>query len=60
MIKINVMDEKEINWEQRRYEIAKECVAILMKTQMTLYDAASISIKQADELIKQLKIRVKE
>jgi hypothetical protein len=31
-----------------------------MKTQMTLYDAASISIKQADELIKQLKIRVKE
>lgn len=42
------MDEKEINWEQRRYEIAKECVATLMKTQMTLYDAASISIKQAD------------
>ncbi len=55
MIKINVMDEKEINWEQRRYEIAKECVAALIRDEITLEDAVKISVEQADELIKELK-----
>lgn len=29
------------DWEQRRYEIAKECVAVLMSGEMTLEDAAN-------------------
>lgn len=49
------MDEKEINWEQRRYEIAKECVAALIRDEITLEDAVKISVEQADELIKELK-----
>lgn len=49
------MDEKEINWEQRRYEIAKECVAALIRGEITLEDAVKISVEQADELIKELK-----
>lgn len=44
-----------INWEQRRYEIAKECVAILVGNGRSLDDAAKLSIKQADTLIKELK-----
>lgn len=43
-----------IDWEQRRYEIAKECVAALM-TKITLEDAAKISVEQADILIEKLK-----
>lgn len=46
---------KEIDWEQRRYEIAKECVAVLMRNEITLHDAAKISVKQADALIAELK-----
>lgn len=47
---------KTIDWEQRRYEIAKECVAVLMRNiDTTLEDAAKVSIKQADVLIKRLK-----
>lgn len=44
-----------INWEQRRYEIAKKCVAVLMRNEITLEDAAKISVEQADALIKELK-----
>ena len=46
---------KEIDWEQRRYEIAKECVAVLMRNEITLEDAAKISVEQADALITELK-----
>lgn len=44
-----------IDWEQRRYEIAKECVAVLMNGEITLEDAAKVSVKQADALIAELK-----
>lgn len=44
-----------IDWEQRRYEIAKECVASLMTNEITLEDAAKISVEQADILIEKLK-----
>ena len=44
-----------IDWEQRRYEIAKECVAVLMRNEITLKDAAKVSVKQADALIAELK-----
>lgn len=44
-----------IDWEQRRYEIAKECVAALMTNEITLEDAAKISVEQADVLIEKLK-----
>lgn len=47
--------EKEIDWEQRRYEIAKECIAALMHIEITLEDAAKISVAQADTLIAELK-----
>lgn len=43
------------DWEQRRYEIAKECVAVLMRNEITLEDAAKISVEQADALITELK-----
>lgn len=47
--------EKEVDWEQRRYEIAKECIAALMHIEITLEDAAKISVEQADALIAELK-----
>lgn len=56
--KVSELDffSKTIDWEQRRYEIAKECVAVLMRNiDITLEDAAKVSIKQADVLIKRLK-----
>lgn len=43
------------DWDQRRYEIAKECVAVLMQNEMTSEDAAKLSVEQADALIKELK-----
>lgn len=50
------LDFSAIDWEQRRYEIAKECVAVLMRNiDTTLEDAAKVSVKQADILIKRLK-----
>lgn len=48
-------DEKPIDWEQRRYEIARECVAVLIRNEITLEDAAKISVEQADALITELK-----
>lgn len=52
--------EKIIDWEQRRYEIAKECVAVLMRNEIILEDAAKISVEQADALIEELKKGGKE
>lgn len=52
--------EKGIDWEQRRYEIAKECVAMLMRNEITLEDAAKVSVEQADALIEELKKGDKE
>lgn len=46
---------KAVDWEQRRYEIAKGCVAALMNNEITLDDAAKISVEQADALIAELK-----
>ena len=46
------MDEKEINWEQRRYEIAKECVAALIRDEITLEDALKEGISDVLEIIK--------
>lgn len=48
-------DKNYIYWEQRRYEIAKECVAVLMRNEITLEDAAKLSVEQADALITELK-----
>lgn len=56
--KVSELDffSETIDWEQRRYEIAKECVAVLIRNiDITLEDAAKVSIKQADVLIKRLK-----
>lgn len=50
-----ITDWDNIDWEQRRYEIAKECVAVLMNSEKTLEDAAKISVEQADALIAELK-----
>ena len=50
-----ITDWDNIDWEQRRYEIAKECVAVLMRNEITLEDAAKISVEQADALITELK-----
>lgn len=59
---IEIIDDnvdKAIDWEQRRYEIAKDILASLVSVhQSGLTDAVYDSfeaIKHADELIKQLK-----
>lgn len=54
-IKEKEIPVKETDWEHRRYEIAKECVAVLIRNEITLEDAAKISVEQADALIKELK-----
>lgn len=53
--KLTITDWNNIDWEQRRYEIAKECVAVLMSGEMTLEEAAKVSVEQADALITELK-----
>lgn len=54
-IYLTITDWDNIDWEQRRYEIAKECVAVLMSGEITLEDAAKLSVEQADALITELK-----
>ena len=54
---LTITDWDNIDWEQRRYEIAKECVAVLMNGEMSLEDAAKVSVEQADALITELKKR---
>lgn len=51
---------KEIDWEQRRYEIAKDVFATLFKSQQLIalrdpIDYAVESVKAADSLIEELK-----
>lgn len=58
-IYLTIIDWDNIDWEQRRYEIAKECIAVLMSGEMTLEDAAKVSVEQADALIAELKKRKK-
>lgn len=58
--RLTITDWDIIDWEQRRYEIAKECVAVLMSGEMTLEDAAKISVEQADALIAELKKQKRE
>lgn len=47
--------KSDIDWEQRRYEIARECTASLMRIEITSEYAAKISVEQADALIAELK-----
>lgn len=54
-IYLTITDWDNTDWEQRRYEIAKECVAVLMSSEITLEDAAKLSVEQADTLIAELK-----
>lgn len=49
--------EKEIDWEQRRYEVAKSAIVGLMAGHNAIYDAdklASVAMTYADALIKEL------
>lgn len=56
---IDDWEKKEIDWEQRRYEIAKDVLAGLVSAHQSgltdaVYDSLE-AIEYADELIKQLK-----
>lgn len=56
---IEIIDNKSVDWEQRRYEIAKDVLAGLVSAHQpgltdVVYDSLEV-IKHADELIKQLK-----
>ena len=53
--KMQSTTKSEIDWEQRRYEIAKECVAVFIRNPITIEDAAKVSVEQADALIAELK-----
>lgn len=46
-----------INWEQRRYELAKDisCAYLQAHTNVPFLEIAKVSVKFADELITQLK-----
>lgn len=48
---------KEIDWEQRRYEIAKDVlIALIAKPEIVLTASdAKVAIRYADALIKELK-----
>lgn len=49
--------EKQIDWEQRRYELAKDisCAYLQAHTNVPFLEIAKVSVKFADELITQLK-----
>ena len=53
---------RDIDWEQRRYEIAKEVMAadVASGRNDTLAGCADYAISMADELIKQLKNTTKK
>lgn len=56
--KILTIDLSPINWEQRRYELAKSAMQGLIVTGWNIYEAPNLvgkSIEIADEMIKQLK-----
>ena len=49
--------KKDIDWEQRRYEVAKSAMVGLMAGHNAIYDAdklASVAMTYADALIKEL------
>lgn len=47
---------KEIDWEQRRYEIAKDTLAALLINPTRVYTSYSkVAVDYADALIKELK-----
>ena len=46
---------KNINWEQRRYEIAKEMLPIMRDDYPTSQRAANEAVRYADALIIELK-----
>lgn len=45
----------KIDWEQRRYEIAKEVLPTINQPTLSVAERVNIAIKYADELIHQLK-----
>lgn len=48
--------QAEIDWEQRRYEIAKDILAALISSPTTRYYSYSkVAVEYADALIKELK-----
>lgn len=50
--------EQNINWEQRRYEIARSAMVGLMAGHNAIYEAkklASVAMKYTDALIEELK-----
>lgn len=51
--------EKRIDWEQRRYELAKDISCAYMQSHGTIpfFEIAKVSVKFADELITQLKAK---
>ena len=57
------MKQSEIDWEQRRYEIAKEMLPVIYvddnpkegEDYLTLQQAANEAVRYADALIKELK-----
>lgn len=51
--------EKRIDWEQRRYELAKEisCAYMQSHSNIPFFEITKVSVKFADELIAQLKTK---
>lgn len=47
--------ENNIDWEQRRYEIAKECTSTLCTLDIKVDDVVKLSVEFADALIEELK-----
>lgn len=58
-IDINIDSTQNIDWEQRRYELAKAAMSGYMANVasegISEKDLATLSIREADEMIKQLK-----
>ena len=50
-----VRDTHEIDWEQRRYEIAKEVMAVEASKSHFSQDAARYALACADALIKEMR-----
>ena len=48
-------DANQIDWEQRRYEIAKEVMGVEASNEPFSEDAAKYAVACADALIKELK-----
>ena len=54
--------EDNIDWEHRRYEIAKDisCAYLQAHSNIPFYDISKVSVEFYDKLIKQLKARQNE